>query len=340
MRARNEKPQFSLPDSYLSRLRVEDLDEDLAKQKASLQKLEQEVDQAVGQKQAAKKVHWFVTSLYKRACGRDLFLCDYIVKRLGHRRRVNVHRRNVIEQVFRALCLYHNLLTGLLDKSCLTLLSDQMDITTYGQKRYGDFNAAHLNSLPPEQRQILQAQIDKDANTGKKKSISRISRALSMLQDWGLVLVHHKTDAVTGKYLGAVIQVTEAFYDLLDVDEETKLKARMDRVRRMIERYELPEDFDLEQLQDYTQDRIEELQRQRADFALGQRMQKRLKRLSKVEMRQAAQRSVVAEYTPHELECMGDYRFSQLVRERTAELWQQRNNAEAMLEAERRQLYH
>lgn len=316
-------PQFTPPKKAYEAMDLEAVNTSLKQVKADIDALSNDAKQLQVNVNQRKKLHATITKLYRKLCKIDIFTHELIIKRIGQRRRVNIHRRNVISELFKAFVLYHDLLTGVLPKSCLTTLSDQLKVTTYGRKRYGEYAG-----------KILPAQ-DK---TGKRKSISRVSRAIRMLEEWDIIEVHRSTDKVTGKELPAIIVLKDIFYTLLlesasDVEAMRLNKLREDYYKACQKSNKLLSGEPLltptEQLEALTElraEKIQKIKREREVYAMLKRQRKGLDKMSKAEIQDKAAYDVVNHINPDILESMSDERYQSIVKERVRSLYKLRSN--------------
>lgn len=318
----NPKPLFVPPPKMFESLELESLDKKCSEAKALIEKYHETISQCHEVQRKRKKMHWFAAKVVKNSDAIDIFHNDIIVKRIGKRRKVSSMRRDVVKELMRALAITHDIFTGLCPKSCITLLSDQIGVTTYGLKRYGKYDEMDL--------------LDTDVR-GKKKSISRVSLALKLMEELGLIIKHYDRDPITGKDLPVLIEVTDEYYKVLLIALEERDKARFDKARQVIiknaeirkrkggvELQELP--TDPENLQAYINQKIVEVKMERRKFAQLQRKRKYLKNMSNKDIHLLAQSEVKSNVTAIELDRMSETAFTYLVAQRQRQLITLRGN--------------
>lgn len=318
----NPKPLFVPPPKMFESVELESLDTKCSEAKELIEKYQRSLEQCNEVQRSRKKMHWFASKIIKNADAINIFYSDIVVKRMGKRRAVNCMRKAVVKELTRAIAITHDFYTGLCPKSCITLLSDQIGVTTYGRKRYGKYDEMEL--------------LDTDLR-GKKKSISRVSHALQLLYELGLIIKHYDRDPITGKDLPVIIEVTDDFYKVLLIDLEERDKARFDKARQVIKKnaeirkrkggVELPElPTEPENLQEYINQQIVNIQEERRKFAQLQRKRKYLKNMTNTDIHLLAQSEVKSNVTAIELDRMSETAFTYLVSQRQRELIALRGN--------------
>jgi len=318
----NPEPFLIPPPRMFEKMDVDTLDDKCVESKARIDEIRTELGQANEAVQKQKKAHWFIKALLTNVGKVNIFQSDIIVKRMGKRRAINIHRKKVINECLRAIALYHDVATGLCEKSSISAISDQIGVSTFGKKRYGKY-----------------CEMDLDINdlSGKKKSISRVSRAMKFLREMGLIEIHYFTDEVTGKNLPSIIQVTPRFYEVFLVDLELREKAICDKARQQVmhnarkanKHNQIPViPTDPDNLKEFISKRVETLRVERQRFATLQRKRKYLKNMTKGEIHCLAQNDVKAQYSKESFESMADNTFVYLVRQRERELHLLRQNFE------------
>lgn len=232
---------------------------------------------------------------YLRAQKFDVCMSDVIVKQRGHQQRINVQRRLVLNQLTQAMLALHDLLTGYLPASCITTLSDQLNITTTGQALYK--NGKKVKS-----------------GGSKKKSISRCSRALDMLEHYGLVEIERITDPATGTYLPSLIKLTQRFYDALGITEKELENAKRQRIGFLnLNKKYGGNELAFDSLTDVTRERARQLREERKAFRQRLRLKRKVSAMSNKELHQKAQRIVISAYCQEELNDMPPVQFKRLV---------------------------
>lgn len=306
----NPNPIFKAPRAYREQVEVEERESDellLDKSKATIDKLTGEIRYAEIVGNNRKKQHYFIRLILKRIDQAGIFQNDYMVKSIGLRRGINLHRRNVIIELFRAFGTYHCMFTGVLGKSCITTLSDQIGATTYGSKRYGKY---------------AEKKLPVDSTLGKKKSISRVSRALADLDRWGLIERHYDTDEVTGKNLPAIIRVTDLFYEVLLFDEGEVNKARFNKLRNLVVKQNIvPIDFTEQQRKEMINQKLKELRIERKSYATLKRRRKYYANMTRAEIHGKAQHDVMRRLGQDRLEAMSIENFRNIVKQREKEIY-------------------
>jgi len=308
--ATNPYPQFVPPPAFNKKIDAKDLDKELDKCRHDINKARLDLLKAQKSEKTQKKAHFHIKRLVARVNSINLFRSDVMMKVLAERgRKVYVPRERIITELFKLMATYHDMFSGLLPRSTITNMSDQIGATTYGKKVY--FEVAE----------------GVDPKLAKKKAISRTSRGVADMEDWGLIEVTNERDPVTGKYIGAVIRVTQRFFDVLSVSAEDVDKARWEKIRQLQRDNKLPDDIDMEEsLQSYIKRKTEKMVAARRLFAQRKRQRRYLKSLNAVEMRERAARDVAAKYGPETVKAMSQQRFSDLLAERQRQLYKLRND--------------
>ena len=306
----NPRPQFIPPVAYAESVDVEDLDKALSICRHEKNKARLDAIQAVKAKKSRTKAHWFIKKLVSKANGVDIFRSNVMLKILGERgRKVYIHRERVVNELVKALASFHDVFSGICERSTLTSLSDQIGATTYGNKEYCEVDEGAEPQL------------------ARKKSISRVSRAIDDMVRWGLIEVTNERDRITGKYIGAVVRITPRFYDALSVEMNDVETARWDKIRQMQRENQLPSDLDMEEsLDNYIKKKLAAVIRARQEYAKVKRQRRYLRSMSKVEMRQRAARDVAAKYGKDALKTMSQERWDGLFEARHRQLYRLRNN--------------
>ncbi|WP_416306199.1 plasmid replication initiator RepA [Neptunicella sp. SCSIO 80796] len=233
---------------------------------------------------------------YGRAKKFDITMSDVIVKQRGHQERINFYRRVVLNQLMPAMLSLHDLLTGYLPASCITTLSDQLNITTTGQAEYKNGK-----------------KVEKGGK--KKKSISRMSRAIAMMQAYGLIEIEHITDPTTGTYLPSLIKLTDRFYAALGITDKELENAKRQRIGylNLNKKYGNDNALTFESLPELARRKQRELRKERQEFRRDLRIKRRVSAMSNAELHQTAQKIVNAAHCQEELNDMSDAHYSRLV---------------------------
>lgn len=306
----NPLPQFIPPVAYAESVDVNDLDKALSECRHEKNQARLDAIQAIKAKKTRTKAHWFIKKLVAKANGVDIFRSSVMLKILAERgRKVYVHRERVVNELVKALASFHDVFSGICERSTLTSLSDQIGATTYGNKEYQELD----DGVDPQ--------------LAKKKSISRVSRAIDDMENWGLIEVTNERDRVTGKYIGAVVRITPRFYDALSVEMNEVDAARWDKIRQLQRENKLPSDLDMEEsLDNYIKKKLAGVILARQQYAKVKRQRRYLRSMSKIEMRQRAARDVAAKYGKDAIKSMSQDRFDGLFEARHRQLYRLRNN--------------
>lgn len=251
---------------------------------------------AVAANIASGKMLPAIKKWYGRAKKFDICMSDIIVKQRGNQERINFFRRVVLNETMPAMLAMHDLLTGYLPASCITTLSDQLNITTMGQAHYKDGK--------------------KVKEGGKaKKSISRMSRALKMMIDYGLIEIEHITDPITGTYLPSLIKVTDLFYAALGISEKEVENAKRQRLGflSLNKKYGNTTPATYEDLPELARKKQQELRTERQAFRKRLRLKRQVSSLTNQELHQKSQRIVVSSHCQAELDDMSPKEFARLV---------------------------
>lgn len=189
-RSEARTPNFTLPDAIL---KIE------AKGKSSqlIKRVEKRLNE---QKDKNGKV---ISKAY------DPLKSDLFSLTLGDRRNAPKSRVLALRALLLPLLKMADTLTGVLPYSNVTTLSDQCDLTTFGQALYDRFG----DKLVDEEgnpRFLL----EKGEQASKKKSVSRLSRLLNWLEGCGYIQRHYLQDEATGANLPLIIHLTDKYYHL------------------------------------------------------------------------------------------------------------------------------
>lgn len=308
---RNPNPKFQPPASYLHSISDQNLPQTLVDAKVALAEAESKHQQARKHVSNAKQLHYTVRRMLKKLEVLDIFKSDALKQRIGRPHLVREERRKVVNEILKAVATFHNILDGYLHKSSITSLSDQIGITTYGQKRYGD-KAKWSKS--------------EDDTWGKKKAISRASRAIDNLVSWGVIAREYLTCPITGKNIPTLLRVTPLFYQLLQITPEELDKIKADRIEFLKYNRQLPADYSLDDLEQWAETQRKTLIKARQLYAQAQRRRNSLNHRTAAEIHEIAQNEVIAHTSPERLKQMPPERYKQLVSERVKNLYYLRSN--------------
>jgi hypothetical protein len=251
---------------------------------------------AIAKNIASGKMLPAIKKWHGRAKKFDICMSDVIVKQRGSQERINYFRRVVLNETIPAILSLHDLLTGYLPASCITTLSDQLSISTMGQALYKDGKKVK-------------------AGGKKKKSISRMSRALSMMKDYGLIEIEHITDAATGTYLPSLIKVTPRFYSALGISEKELENAKRQRIGflNLNKKYGNDNALCFDSLEELGKCKQRELRDERQAFRKALRLKRSVAAMSGTELHDKARRIVMSMHCDAEIQDMSDSEFIRLV---------------------------
>lgn len=252
---------------------------------------------AIAKNIAAGKMLPAIKKWHGRAKKFDIAMSDVIVKQRTDKQRINYFRRVVLNETMPAILSLHDLLTGYLPASCITTLSDQLAISTMGQAEYKNGKKVKEGGK-------------------KKKSISRMSRALKMMCDYGLVEVEHITDAATGTYLPSLIKVTPRFYAALGISEKELENAKRQRIGFLNLNKEYGNDSVLcfDSLAELATSKQRELREERQAFRKRLRLKRKVSAMTGAELHDKARRIVISMHCQAEIDDMSDNEFSRLIK--------------------------
>lgn len=183
---------------------------------------------AIKKIESADKSHFLIKRITKRVSENDWnpLLSDYFMKAFGGKRALYAQRKAVFMAVGLPMIKMADVLTGILPYSCITSLSDQCGITTYGNAYY-DENGTRIFDEKGEN--------PKEAPDGckKKKSVSRMWRLAHTCKDMGLLDIIPMQDEVTGAELPAIIRLKDPFYYMYGETPETLENTRKQRIGLM-----------------------------------------------------------------------------------------------------------
>ena len=204
-----------------------------------------------------------------------------------------------------------DVLTGLLPYSSISSLSDQLDITTYGQALYDEHGKKLLND-DGKPRFLALA----DEKVFKKPSVKRLSRFFDQLVLFKLIEKERVFDANTGAELPCIIRLTDTFY-LMCGETPKKLYSARNRLigmkRKKLE-ISLPKSTPQDEIikQEYTV-LLKSLKDNRTQYRKKKRVLKRVAGMDKFELVAYGQRLVNAKYSQPELNCMNKDQYDHQV---------------------------
>lgn len=309
----NPSPYYTPTEKHFKSTRLEDVD---AKWQESLEKLEslqakaKQINLSVRKR---TKLHYGIRKMLSHLDNGNIFMNPLLIKAIGHRRGIHTHRKMAIEALLRGLIVCHDVLSGLVKQGCITTLSDQCGLTTYGKKRDDEY--AVENPAPDDVR-------------GLKKSVSRASRALRQLEEWGLIEITRPVDKVTGKYLPAIVKVTEKLYRVLGVSEQyikDMLKNKLEWAK-MSEKSGIPADLTLDELEQYQKSQHQRLIEERSRYATLKRQKRMLANMTHAEIKEKAAYDVRNHTSAEALAKMSDDRYMHFVNQRCKFLYRMKKN--------------
>lgn len=213
-------------------------------------------------------------------------LSDIFHHALGNRNSVRTERRLMFDALVPAMIKMADSLTGILPRSCVTTLSDQCGVTTYGLALYDRKG----NRLKDEDGKVRNYTLS-DEEIIKKKAVCRVSRFLDWLEFLGLVIKHRLTDKVTGAELPMIIELTDEFYMMCGEPADKLLAARAKIIGWRKRTKKLMVDPKKTTLQVVAQERVrllEEIAGQRQEYRQKRRLANRIKGMTGIELRNFA----------------------------------------------------
>jgi hypothetical protein len=168
----------------------------------------------------------------------DPFKSDLFNMKVGDRRNVSKSRLLVLKELLVPLVRMSDTLTGVLPFSNVTTLSDQCNLTTFGQALYDEYGEKLVDEVG-NPRYLLK----KGEKASKKKSISRLSRLLDWLETCGYIKRHYFYDKKTGANMPLIIELTDNFYFLCGENPKTLHNARSRSIRNHIHKKTMPKEL-------------------------------------------------------------------------------------------------
>jgi hypothetical protein len=214
---------------------------------------------------------------------------------LGDRRKVSQPRVLALRAILLPLLKMADTLTGVLPYSNVTTLSDQCDLTTFGQAFYDKFGEKLLDEYG-KPRFLLQ----EGEQASKKKSVSRLSRLLNWLEDCGYIKRHYLQDETTGANLPLIVQLTDKYYHLCGENATLLYNTRSRSIRYRVLKKQLP--LELvgktvgEVVEAMREIKIKEISEQRQEYRAKRREGNKIAAMDALELRMYAGKIVKRTY--------------------------------------------
>lgn len=312
-----------MPSKLLQALanRPVDADEPLfitrSKAKTPLFKLPKPIEKL----EKSDKSHFLIKRITKRVVENkwDPLVSDYFMKAFGGKKALYAQRKEVFRAAALPMIKMADVLTGILPYSCITSLSDQCGISTYGNAYY-DENGARIYDANGEN--------PKEAPEGckKKKSVTRMWRFAHTCKDMGIIDIVPMQDDVTGAELPALIILKDPFYYMHGETPETLESARKQRIGLMKKEKKLyaPEDETLaETIKKITHSWIENIKLGREAFRKKARLVKMIGGLDSHSLWQYGQRVVQGMYSQHERNNMSIKQYRHQIKQSIDGVWRE-----------------
>lgn len=236
---------------------------------------------------------------------------NYFAKMLKDRTKPIYAERKALGRVcMKAMVMMADNITGILPYSCISTLSDQCGVSTYGQ-------ALYIDGLRVDNDPYAELRPDEMKRAKRKKSISRLSRFFKMLKSMGLIEIEYINDLVTKEQLPSIIRLTDSFYYTMGETKEKLQTARQQTIGWRKKNKEI--EFDLHDYVDIVEAEKERqliiVRQRREEYRRIKRIRTRMDKMDKIGRYEYAQRLVNAKYSFPERADMSVNDYENAVRE-------------------------